>query len=173
MKHWKHLDPENKPLHMTDEIGPKNNRLSLPDELDHQWTTTWVEEIPSDPIHGVNIIRQMLEELENQLWPEKDRFGIHMALEEAIMNAIKHGNCCDGTKCVTIDARLSATKFYINVKDEGPGFDPHAVPDPTLDENLTKPSGRGLMLMRIYMNEVQYSENGTRVELLKIRSAQN
>ncbi len=146
-------------------------QVSIAKELDHQWTHTWNESLPSDPIEGVRLIKALVDELEKLDWPEKELFGIHMSLEEAIMNAIKHGNCLCGDKCVVIDARVSHQKFYIKVRDEGQGFDPDAVPDPTLDENLTKPSGRGVMLMRIYMTVVRYNKSGNQVELLKLRDA--
>ena len=147
--------------------------FSIEQELNHNWTRVWNESLPSDPVDGVQFIKVLLEALEQLSWPEKELFGIHMSLEEAIMNAIKHGNCHCGDKCVTIDARASTEKFYIRVKDEGEGFDPDDVPDPTLDENLTKPSGRGVMLMKIYMSVVRYNESGNQVELLKIRDQGN
>lgn len=163
-------------LPMTDHSRADSNSLdneketsTLHERLANAWLSEWNEVIPSDPIKGVNLIRELLKVLEDHEWSEKDRFGIHMALEEAIMNAIKHGNQRDPSKSVTVLAKLSDKQFYINVKDEGPGFNPEDVPDPTLDDNLTKPSGRGLMLMKVYMDEVLYSEKGTRVELLKSR----
>ncbi|HMO14036.1 MAG TPA: ATP-binding protein [Pirellulaceae bacterium] len=144
-----------------------NDRIAR--ELDHQWSKVWDLAIPSDPFIGTEFIKNVLDELELLNWPDRDRFAIHMSLEEAIMNAIKHGNCQQTDKQVLIDARISAAKFYIRVTDEGPGFNPHDVPDPTLEENLTKTSGRGLKLMRIYMNFVVYNSVGNQVELLKIR----
>ncbi len=144
-----------------------NSRIA--DELEHGWTKVWDVSIASDPLLGVELIKQILDELEQLNWDQGELFGVHMSLEEAIMNAIKHGNGLCENKQVVINARISPTKFYVRVEDEGPGFDPTAVPDPTLDENLTKPSGRGLMLMRIYMTCVEFNSTGNQIELLKVR----
>lgn len=96
-----------------------------------------------------------------------DRFAIKLALEEALANAIKHGNESDASKSVTVEWTAAAGEVRITVTDEGPGFTPDDVPDPTLDENLTKPSGRGVMLMRAYMDEVSFNDSGNRVTLVK------
>ena len=81
-------------------------------------------------------------------------FSIRLALEEALINAIKHGNQMDRAKKVRVLYRVSPTASRCEVTDEGPGFDPSDVPDPTAVENLERPCGRGLMLMRHYMTEV-------------------
>ncbi len=153
-------------------VGSPGNGDSnlLIERLDQQWPESVIKQIPSQPTAGVELIREILDSLEALGWSEKDLFAIHMSLEEAVMNAIKHGNLLDDDKVVSIRAHYSDTSFYFDVQDQGAGFDPSTIPDPTLDENLTKPSGRGLMLMKIYMNQMQYSENGTRLELFKLRS---
>ena len=94
-------------------------------------------------------------------------FGIHLSLEEAVTNAIYHGNSQDPQKTVRIACQTTASSFYAQVTDEGPGFDPQAVPDPTCCENLERPCGRGVMLMRCYMDSVTYSSSGNSVELYK------
>ena len=133
--------------------------------------TTWVwqydQRIPSDPDAGVEAIRTMLDELERHAWNSKSMFGIHMAMEEAVMNAIKHGNQRDPSKHVHIVVNLAADKFYAQITDQGAGFNPTDVPDPTLDENLEKCSGRGLMLMNNYVDKVIYNKVGNSVELFK------
>jgi len=96
-----------------------------------------------------------------------DRFAIKLALEEALANAIKHGNASDASKNVVVEWVADVGEIRITVCDEGTGFNPDIVPDPTLDENLTKPSGRGVMLMRAYMDEVHFNEEGNRVTLVK------
>lgn len=83
--------------------------------------------------------------------------GILLAVTEATTNAMIHGNKCDTTKSVKISAKLENSALTIVVKDEGHGFDPGIVPDPTKPENLLKDSGRGLYLMRIYMDELKYN----------------
>ena len=93
-----------------------------------------------------------------------------MALEEAIVNAIKHGNQEDPEKKVHVVVNSTLQEFYLQVTDEGDGFDPDAVPDPTLDENLELGSGRGLMLMRHYMDHVVYNDRGNSLEVTKHRT---
>jgi len=133
--------------------------------------TTWVwqydQRIPSDPKSGVDAIRVLLEQLEQREWPAKCVFGIHMAMEEAVMNAIKHGNKRDPSKHVHVLVNLSETQFYACITDQGQGFNPDDVPDPTLDENLEKTSGRGLMLISNFVDTVTYNDVGNSVELVK------
>jgi len=100
----------------------------------------------------------------------EDRFAIQLAMEEAISNAIKHGNCGDPAKQVRVEFHVDAEAVRISVEDEGCGFCPEALPDPTLHENLHKPFGRGVMLMRVYMSEVRYNPRGNRVTLIRRRS---
>ena len=95
-------------------------------------------------------------------------FSIKLALEEALINAIKHGNQMDRSKKVRVLYRVAPGRFDVEVRDEGPGFDPGDVPDPTAVENLERPCGRGLMLMRHYMSEVVYSRNGNSVTMSKV-----
>ena len=99
-------------------------------------------------------------------------FSIDMAVREAVANAVKHGNKLDETKNVIVCFLSSAEAFEITVRDQGSGFDPNAVPDPTNPENLLKASGRGIFFMRNFMDEVewmQHSEGGTLVRLAKRR----
>lgn len=128
------------------------------------------ERIPSTPIEGKRIIDSLLSELERHKWDEKDRFSVHLAVEEALVNAIKHGNQDDSRRFVDVDVRVSTTLVRIEIEDEGSGFDPCEVPDPTEDDNLELPSGRGLMLMRSFMNIVEFNERGNRVRMEKSRS---
>lgn len=96
-------------------------------------------------------------------------FAIRLAMEEALSNAIRHGNCGDPAKHVTIEYRVDSQRVEITICDEGCGFEPTAVPDPTLDENLTRPCGRGVLLMRAYMSEVRFNKAGNCVTLVKLR----
>jgi len=126
--------------------------------------------IPSDPAEA----RQIQEEIERQLktteFSEKEIFSIKLALEEALVNAIKHGNNFDRSKKVRIAYNVHPERFDIVITDEGTGFDPSDVPDPTAVENLERPCGRGLMLMRYYMSEVSFMSNGKTVAMTKIRN---
>jgi serine/threonine-protein kinase RsbW len=103
-------------------------------------------------------------------YPEKDRFAVHLALEEALVNGIKHGNHGDPAKHVTLRFRVTEESVVAEVEDEGEGFDPTLVPDPLAPENLEHCSGRGLLLMRAYMTWVHHNDDGNCVTLCKYRS---
>jgi len=94
-------------------------------------------------------------------------FAIKLALEEGLNNAIRHGNAYDSKKTIRVGFDIDSRRAEITITDEGDGFDPDAVPDPTADENLEKPCGRGIMLMRAYMDEVKYNSRGNQVHLVK------
>jgi len=94
-------------------------------------------------------------------------FAIKLALEEALTNAVKHGNDNDASKRLVVRYSITPRRTVIMVRDEGHGFTPNRVPDPTSDENLERPSGRGIMLMQAYMTRVHFNEAGNEVWLLK------
>ncbi len=93
------------------------------------------------------------------------QFAMRLSLEEAMMNGFRHGNRQDASKSVEVRWSISSDSATFHVTDEGEGFDPEAVPDPTLDENLEIPSGRGLMLIRAYMSEACYHGPGNHLEM--------
>jgi serine/threonine-protein kinase RsbW len=97
----------------------------------------------------------------------EDRFGVRLALEEAVVNGLRHGNGGDPGKCVRVRYHVNAEGLLAEVRDEGRGFDPGAVPDPALPENWDRPGGRGLFLMRHYMTWVYYHGRRNRVFLYK------
>lgn len=125
--------------------------------------------IPSKSGEGQAVQERIVALLEELEYPMRDVFGMRLALEEALVNAIKHGNGMDPDKKVQIECRVSRDHVWVKIQDEGPGFDPASLPDPTLEENLDKPSGRGILLMREFMTNVEYLENGTCVILEKKR----
>lgn len=125
--------------------------------------------IPSAQAAGKDIVEQVRTRLEDAQWAPRDVFSVHLAVEEAIVNAIKHGNRHDATKQVRVACRVTREKFWIEIIDEGAGFDPDQLPDPTADENLECPSGRGVLLMRNFMTRVEFSEQGKRVVMEKHR----
>ena len=99
-------------------------------------------------------------------------FGIDMAVREAVTNAVLHGNRQDEDKTVDLTLKSSPDAVEISVHDQGPGFNPSEVPDPTAEENILKTSGRGIFFMRSFMDEVVWSlppEGGTTVRMLKRR----
>lgn len=126
--------------------------------------------IPSDPTEARKIQEAIEEALKSHRYCERDIFGIRLALEEALVNAIKHGNQLDRTKQVRIAYKVAEDRFDVLVGDEGPGFDPNDLPDPTAVENLERPCGRGVMLMRHYMTVVDYRDRGNTVCMSKIRN---
>jgi serine/threonine-protein kinase RsbW len=123
--------------------------------------------IPSDPAEARRVQDQIEQVLQGCAAHDHDVFSIKLALEEALVNAIKHGNQMDRSKKVQISYRLHIDRFEIHITDEGPGFDPAEVPDPTAFENLERPCGRGLMLMRHYMTEVAFHGRGNTVSMKK------
>lgn len=126
--------------------------------------------IQSDP-HQTEIPKQAVsQELQQCGYREDATFAIKLALEEALINAVKHGNGCDPAKCVTVRYAVTPQKVIILVRDEGKGFIPDQIPDPTAPERLPIPSGRGIMLMRAYMDEVEFRDQGREVYLMKRRS---
>ena len=103
---------------------------------------------------------------------DDDAFGIDMAVREAVTNAVLHGNRQDENKTVDIVLKSSPDAVEISVHDQGPGFNPEDVPDPTANENIMKTSGRGIFFMRTFMDEVDWlirPEGGTTVRMLKRR----
>tara|TARA_B100000700_G_scaffold327580_1_gene442557 strand:+ start:741 stop:1160 length:420 start_codon:yes stop_codon:yes gene_type:complete len=107
-----------------------------------------------------------------QLWQDRgmsdmDLPDMQLALEEGLANAIKHGNKLDDSKKVTVECYLDGDIVRVVIQDEGEGFDLTDVPDPTLPENLDKPSGRGVMLMKAFMDDVLYNECGNQLTFIK------
>ena len=125
--------------------------------------------IPSDTTEGLAVQNRIITALEEMGYPGTDTFRIRLCLEEGIVNAIKHGNGMDPDKSVRIRFEADTSKVRVEIEDEGEGFDLEDVPDPTLDENLDRPCGRGIMLMRSFMNVIEYKNNGTLLILEKQR----
>ncbi|MDA0836030.1 MAG: ATP-binding protein [Planctomycetota bacterium] len=125
--------------------------------------------IPSDTSKGQAVQERIVKALEDRSFSPRDVFGVRLALEEAIVNAIKHGNRMDPKKSVRICCTVNHNKVRVEVEDQGIGFKVADVPDPTLDENLERPCGRGIMLMKAFMNLIEYNESGNMIVLEKIR----
>ncbi len=123
--------------------------------------------------------RQAISELIDQILDQavdaglKDAaiFAVRLAIEEAITNAFVHGHeHVQGDKPIRVEYKVIEKEIQIAIEDQGPGFVPTEVPDPTLIENLSKPFGRGVMLMKAYMTEVLYNSKGNRVKMRYIAS---
>lgn len=116
------------------------------------------------------MIDELLERLEAEMWSKEDIFAIHMAAEEALTNAIRHGNANDPSKMIRITFQVAKQSVRMIFVDEGVGFNPAKVPDPTAPENLDRESGRGVRLIQDFMTHVEYNEQGNQLTMEKQRS---
>lgn len=121
--------------------------------------------IPSDVTELTGVLDAVCQCLEQHHYNAQELFVARLVLEEALTNALKHGNQYNPAKRIYITYSVTKESYTVSVEDEGAGFDLYAVPDPTLPENLEKPSGRGLLLMRHYMDTVEF--HGTCMTLHK------
>jgi serine/threonine-protein kinase RsbW len=131
----------------------------------------WVRVRLSAAREVIPLVERMAAWMVAEGYPPLDCAGMRLALEEAVVNAVRHGHRGDPAKHVRVRFRVDAAEALAEVEDEGPGFDPDAVPDPTTAENLDKPSGRGLLLMRHFTTWVRFHDRGNRVTLCKCRSS--
>ena len=121
--------------------------------------------IPNDTAAARDVQERIAGQMEANDWPMRDCFGIRLALEEALVNAIKHGNRMDSSKQVFVAFYMSADEVTVVIEDQGDGFKMEDVPDPTDDDNLDKPGGRGIMLIRSFMSSVEYNDKGNRMTM--------
>ncbi|MFI4860166.1 MAG: ATP-binding protein [Phycisphaerales bacterium JB063] len=128
-------------------------------------TKSWV--IPSTLTEAVDVLKHIVSAVEDAGYRREAVFAIRLALDEALANAVKHGNDGDASKTVTVEMDVNDQRVVISIEDQGPGFTPEALPDPTADENLSRPCGRGVMLMNAYMTGVEFNDTGNRVTLTK------
>jgi serine/threonine-protein kinase RsbW len=113
-------------------------------------------EIESDP-NNLITVEEFVNYFAIELGIKREKLpGLLLSVTEATTNAIIHANKSDKAKKVKINVNVEDKKLVICIIDEGTGFDPQKVPDPTAPENLLKDSGRGLYLMKVYMDEVKY-----------------
>jgi serine/threonine-protein kinase RsbW len=134
------------------------------------WSWTHEQTIPSRTAAAAEVVDALLTQLRRDEWEPHDVFGVHMAVEEAIVNAITHGNKEDPEKSVSILLKSSPERLRVEIIDEGPGFNPELVPDPTCDDRLCQPHGRGLMLIRWFMSTVTYLGAGNHLVMEKERT---
>lgn len=109
----------------------------------------------------------ILREVSDNGYCENAAFAIKLALEEAITNAFRHGNKCDPAKHILVKYRVTPESVEIEVSDEGEGFCPEEVPDPTQPGFIDRPHGRGIMLMKAYLDEVEFGGAGNCVRMVK------
>lgn len=128
------------------------------------------QEVIASDLHAARRIQEeILARAQALGYSEKCVFGIRLALEEAMVNAHKHGNRGDSSKHITVSYEVNRKRVIVRIRDEGPGFNPDKLPDPTSCERITLPNGRGVMLMRSFVDEVCFSETGNEVQLVKRR----
>ncbi|HYJ48028.1 MAG TPA: ATP-binding protein, partial [Pyrinomonadaceae bacterium] len=124
-------------------------------------------ELPSDLTLMNGVLQYLIERVSKLGIIKPERSNLFVALDEAFVNAVKHGNCNDPRKLVRITAELSSKEARFTVEDEGQGFNVQAIPDPRDPTNLFKTSGRGVLLIYNIMDEVQYNERGNRLTMVK------
>lgn len=153
---WRrHLEGEEPPSEVPEEVDAERVRLEFPSEVRY-----------SRPA-----VKQVVEACRERAGlGERDAFRLRVALGEAVANAVLYGNREDPSLRVAIAARAAPGDVRVRVSDEGPGFDPGAVPDPTAPENLRRNRGRGLLLMRRLVDELRFNDRGNEVTLT-VRSA--
>jgi serine/threonine-protein kinase RsbW len=125
--------------------------------------------VKSRPSAIVRVCEQILSKLEANGFDNDDIFAVHLALEEAFLNAVKHGNKMDPAKEVKIDYSVGLDRIEISMTDEGEGFEPASVADPRYGEGLYRPGGRGLLLMNSYMDMVTFNEKGNGLYMIRYK----
>jgi serine/threonine-protein kinase RsbW len=124
-------------------------------------------ELPSDLSLMNVVLEYLLDRVDKMGLIKAEQSNLFVALDEAFVNAVKHGSRNDPTKLVRITAELSPHEAIFTVEDEGEGFDVRGIPDPRDQGNLFKSTGRGVLLIYNIMDEVEYSEHGTRLRMVK------
>ena len=123
-------------------------------------------QIPSI-VENIRIVESFIDNVKDKYKIDDDIYGnIMIAVTEAVNNAIKHGNNCDKNKNVALTAIYEDNLVRFIVEDEGPGFDPNKLPDPTAPENLEKIGGRGIFLMTQLSDKVNFSNQGKTIEMV-------
>ncbi|MEY3343590.1 MAG: hypothetical protein RL090_1274 [Bacteroidota bacterium] len=122
-------------------------------------------EFISEP-HSINIVEKVIDDMKLEYSIHEDSYGnILVAVTEAVNNAIMHGNKCDPSKKVKVYYEVDGDRIMFSIADEGIGFDYYNLPDPTAPENIEKPTGRGVFLMKHLADQVIFSDNGKVVEM--------
>ena len=136
-------------------------------EIVQNWREKIEFEIPSLISLMHSILDYLMKRVEKSGVVNLENSNLFIALDEAFVNAVKHGNKFDTTKLVRISAEVSTKEARFTIEDEGEGFNVAEIPDPTDTENLFKTSGRGVLIIHNVMDEVRYNERGNRLEMVK------
>ncbi len=127
--------------------------------------------IPSDTSVGSALIDGLLEAMLERDWPASEQFHVQLAYQEALVNAVDHGNRRSPQKTVEIEMACDRRRIEIRITDQGDGFDPSDVPDPRQEALLEVPGGRGLLLIHEVMSEIKYNATGNQVTMTKRRGS--
>src|SRR5262249_23644026 len=128
---------------------------------------TWRQRQLRQVVDINGLIQDIMFLMEAAGYSDKDQFAVRLSLEEAMVNAVKHRSGEDTGKKVTVSYQVTVEHLVTRIEDEGPGFNPNRIPDPLAPENLERPGGRGVFLMRHYMTTVHFNERGNCVTLAK------
>lgn len=130
----------------------------------------FVLELPSDPRVIGAAVGYLADRLEAYSYGgSRLDLNFRVGLTEALANAVLYGNACDPGKSVRVEVSLDDQRVSLRVVDQGQGFDPESIPDPTLPQNIERPGGRGLFLLRELMDEVEFNHRGNAVRLVLMR----
>jgi serine/threonine-protein kinase RsbW len=146
------------------------SKLKLAHAVDASWNEV---QFNSCLNRAREVEEEILGECRKHGYGEDDLFGVKLALEEALVNAVKHGNRMDKEKVVRVRYRVTDQRADVTIEDQGEGFSPADLPDPTDEENLCRCSGRGILLMRAYMSSVVFNPRGNMVTLTLLNKTYN
>jgi serine/threonine-protein kinase RsbW len=150
---------------MKAEIQLSERLMTAPQRVSYRMEST---------LESVNKAEEMADRIAAQAGMDEDtRSGVSMAVREAMINAVLHGNEYDKNKRVNLTLEHKGQELIVTITDEGPGFVPEEVPDPLAPENLLKGSGRGIFLMRAFMDEVRFRKMNPGTEIILIKRLQN
>ncbi len=144
---------------------PSERLMTAPQRVTYRMEST---------LESVNKAEEMADRIAAQAGMDEDtRSGVSMAVREAMINAVLHGNAYDTNKRVNLTLEHKGQELIVTVTDEGTGFVPEEVPDPLAPENLLKGSGRGIFLMRAFMDEVRFRKLHPGTEIILIKRLQS
>ena len=126
----------------------------------------------SSRITYVDLVHQMTEDMARRCrFPKPAALDLALAVREAFINAVKHGNGMDEAKQVEVEFERNASRFLVSIRDEGSGFDPTQTADPRASENLERTSGRGIFFMKSFVDEVSFQRRpGRGMEVLLVKN---
>jgi serine/threonine-protein kinase RsbW len=164
------ISRKGKLLHLEDCVPPTAEAIEISITSPLMTAPQRVSYRMESTLESVNKAEEMADQIASQAGMDEDtRGGISMAVREAMINAILHGNAYDPAKRVNLTFEQNGEELIVIVADQGEGFVPDEVPDPLAPENLLKQSGRGIFLMRAFMDEVRFRKlnPGTEITLIK------